>query len=162
MTGKQVSCGCLNREIAAERRLTHGHARNGATREYSSWAAAKTRCTNPNTAQFKDYGGRGIRMCDRWLNSFEAFLEDMGPCPPGHSIERKDANGNYEPSNCRWASPREQANNTRASRYIEVAGERMTVAEASRKAGIPAHVVYGRLNNGWSVERALSTAPGKK
>jgi hypothetical protein len=84
------------------RKIKHGHAQKGKrSGEYRSWTGAKARTTNPNTRDWKNYGGRGIRMCDRWLNSFENFLADMGPKPsPKHSLDRIDNDGNYEPGNC--------------------------------------------------------------
>jgi len=115
------SCGCLQRDVARklmngnERNLQHGHARFPQhTPEYNSWQAMRQRCLNPNYHHFKDYGGRGVSICRRWIDSFEAFLEDMGPKPSSkHSLDRKRANGNYTPGNCRWATPSEQANNRR-------------------------------------------------
>ena len=112
--GKSLSCGCHRTVVTAMRTTTHG--RSGKTKEYKSWAHMKGRCLNPKDAAFKDYGGRGIKICERWL-TFENFFADMGPCPVGYSIERIDVNGDYEPSNCKWLDRRHQARNTRATRF---------------------------------------------
>ena len=105
--GKPQSCGC------AGRYTWHGNAgSNSVSTEYNSWRAMKQRCLNPNHDSFKHYGGRGITICDRWLHSFPSFLKDVGRCPiAGHSIDRIDPDGNYEPNNVRWATAREQALN---------------------------------------------------
>jgi hypothetical protein len=100
----------------------------------------KTRVTNAKNERYAHYGERGITVCKRWLNSFEAFYLDMGPRPsPEHSLDRKDVHGNYEPDNCRWATPQEQMNNTTRNHIIEFKGEKMTVAQYARKLGISPH-----------------------
>lgn len=112
-TGNTKSCGCLSRDAAAARMKTHGATIGGKPPEYNCWVAIRVRCNNPKNGSYAYYGGRGIKVCARW-QSFEAFLEDMGPRPsPAHSIDRKDNDGNYEPGNCRWATKAEQMQNTR-------------------------------------------------
>lgn len=143
--GATKSCGCLARERNVEAHTRHGHASDRRrTREYKAWEGAKGRCHREKDPGFKNYGARGIRMCDRWRESFEAFLEDMGLCPRDHSIERIDVNGNYEPANCRWANLVEQHSNRRDNRFIEVGGERVTLAQASRRLGVPRHRLESR------------------
>lgn len=142
--------------------MTHGQTVGGFTREYGCWADIKKRCLNPRSIGYRNYGGRGIRMCDSWSGSFEAFYADMGRCPRGYEIDRIDVDGHYEPGNCRWVTRRQNTSNQRRNRYVEFEGERLTVMEASRRAGISPFVVYGRLNLGWSVERALREPVKKK
>ena len=158
--GNTVSCGCYNRQAASARLLTHGFCRFP---EYSIWTGLVLRCTDPKIKQYPDYGGRGITVCEEWL-SFENFYRDMGPRPSRqHSLDRKDNNGNYCKDNCRWATMKEQQNNRRSNRILELGGESLTMSQWSDKIGIRPGTILARLSSGWSVERAL-TQPlrGKK
>lgn len=126
-TGNTISCGCHHRTVSAAQGLlnsTHGNCKGGAlSAEYRTWQRMKDRCGNPGATGFENYGGRGIIVCERWLNSFQNFLDDMG-CKPSanHSIDRINNNGNYEPSNCQWATKSEQSRNqrTRAKRSTAI------------------------------------------
>jgi hypothetical protein len=110
-SGNTKSCGCLANELSSIRNHKHGDINS---KEYRAWFNAKQRCTNPKNNRYKDWGGRNIKMCDRWLNSYENFLSDMGRAPTKrHSIDRINNDGDYEPSNCKWSTPYEQANNKR-------------------------------------------------
>lgn len=125
---------------------------------YTIWRNLKARCYYPRNDDYDRYGGRGIAVCDRWRDSFEAFLSDMGERPtPGHSIERIDNDGPYSPDNCRWATRTEQASNRHTSQTITHDGETLTVQEWSRRTGIKAPALYWRLHAGWSAERTLTT-----
>ena len=116
-SGKTISCGCYRTEITAANFTKHGQGRVGLARtpEYRTWAAMNSRCRNPNGKDYKYYGARGIVVCKKWRESFEAFFSDMGLKPsPTHSIDRKNTNGNYTPKNCRWATTTEQHSNRRS------------------------------------------------
>lgn len=122
------SCGCLLREVAGQHMLKHGHNRreNGRPKPsptYCSWQNMKKRCFDPKNRDFPNYGGRGITVCDRWRNSFEAFLADMGERPEGRTLDRIDNDGNYEPGNCRWATNSAQRENQRALPRKQAMGE---------------------------------------
>jgi hypothetical protein len=153
--GRTQSCGCLRRERSSASNRTHGQSR---TRLYGVWKGMNQRCYNPNNKYYADYGGRGIRVCDAWLDSFEAFREYMGD-PPGrhHELDRfPDTNGNYEPGNVRWATRSQNCRNKRRNRLIEYRGERRCLTEWSELTGIPVVSLHTRLSRGWSIERALT------
>ncbi len=156
-SGATRSCGCLNDE--ARRVTIHGATQHGQTREYKAWHHMKQRCLNPKTKRFSRYGGRGIAICDRWLNSFENFLSDMGKCPSGMSIERENNDGNYEPGNCRWATTSEQNRNTSRKRLVTFNGLTLNLADWQKRTGIPHATLHYRLKN-WSVERAFTEPLG--
>lgn len=154
--GNSRSCGCIQKEVAADRKRTHGMHQS---REYRSWNKMKQRCINPKNDHFKHYGGRGIIVCDRWRDSFDAFFADMGMRPIGMELDRRDVNGNYDPGNCRWATRTQQMNNTRVTTFITHNGITLPVQEWNRKAGLPRNMVSSRLRLGWTMEKALSTPP---
>lgn len=154
--GRYKSCGCLSRELSASRKITHGMT---GSPEWVAWSNIIARCTNPNHEHFADYGGRGIAVCERWRESFVSFLEDVGRRPSKrHTIDRHpNQNGDYEPSNCRWATMKEQANNRRNNVLLAFQGETLSVAQWTEKLGFREGVIYSRLHAGWSAERTLST-----
>ena len=158
-----ISCGCYAREKSIERLATH---KKSKSRLFHIWQSMKQRCENSNSHAYHNYGARGIRVCEEWDNDFTAFEEwafangydeqaPKGQC----TLDRIDVNGNYEPSNCRWATMREQQNNRRTQILIEYNGIRMSVADWSRKTGLTHSTILGRIKRGWSAERALTTAP---
>jgi hypothetical protein len=154
--GITKSCGCFRRDHQSHQARTHGF-RN--TRIYHTWRSMKDRCYNPNTESFKNYGNRGITVCDEWRNDFLAFY--TWSMSHGYSddltIDRIDVNGNYEPSNCRWVNQFVQANNKRNTRYLVYRGERKSLAEWSRSTGFSRGLIADRVfRHGWSVEQALT------
>lgn len=151
VSGNVRSCGCLAKDTV----VTHGMT---ASPEYRAWAHMKERCSNPRVHNYNRYGGRGIKVCDRWLNSFENFIADMGPRPSsGHSLEREEVDGDYEPGNCRWATAREQAFNRRTNHVLTFRGEAKPLTIWCEELGLDPSIVGTRLRRGWTHERALST-----
>ena len=145
--GNTVGCGCQRGGIKHRMYLTT---------EYSIWENMVSRCYNRSNDSFPRYGGRGIMVCNRWRD-FRLFFKDMGARPSmGHSMDRIDNDGNYEPGNCRWATRKEQARNTRRNKYIHFDGKLKTLAAWSEEYRISSSVVNSRLRNGWDVERALT------
>jgi len=128
---------------------------------YRSWLAMKDRCYNPNSKKYADYGGRGITICDEWKNDFRKFIEDMGPRPYRHSIDRKDNDGNYEPTNCRWATPKEQANNRSSNRLLTLDGITLNIEQWSKKLNLKRVTINYRLGKGLPIEEVLSTTINK-
>lgn len=140
------SCGCLNREVLTKMATTHNESNR--TKEWISWNSMKGRCYNPNDKSFRNYGHRGISVCDRWRNSYESFLEDMGRSPNGFTLERIDNGGNYEPTNCIWASRVEQARNTRRNVWIKHNGLKMIQADWARLLGVSTQVLWNYIHRG--------------
>lgn len=154
LNGRTQSCGCLLRDIVKTTNKTHGHSYSGT---YSSYNAMKQRCTNPNNRAFHNYGGRGIRVCERWLNSFDDFLADMGTRPDGeYEIDRIDNSKDYEPGNCRWVTRSAQSRNNRRTRMLTHGGRTQCMSDWSAETGVPIPTIHRRLKVGWSVDRALS------
>jgi len=131
--------------------------------EYRAWCHMKTRCYLKTVHNYGNYGGRGIRVCDRWLNSFEHFYADMGPRPSrAHSLDRyPDKNGDYKPGNCRWATLKEQARNIRTNKVIEYKGIVAPISEIAEHIGIDPFIIYRRLRKGWGIEMAIETPINK-
>lgn len=155
-----TSCGCYRREATSARRRSHGesvYCKN--TTEYRTWIHARQRCINPSDAAYPDYGGRGIRFCQRWSN-FNNFLEDMGRKPSeSHSLDRKDNDGDYCPENCRWATKREQANNRRVSFFVEAFGEKKTCPQWADdpRAAVGWKTIWARVRSGVTPEAAITS-----
>ena len=161
--GDTKSCGCLKRDILMARNLKHGHSTRGAiSPTMQTWKGMKGRCLEPTHKDYKDYGGRGIKICHRWT-SFKNFLEDMGEKPKHLSLDRIDNGGNYEEPNCRWATAIEQANNKRNNVFIEHKGKRQTIAQWAREKGFTHGQLHDRLIKlKWPVEKALETPVCKR
>lgn len=160
--GQSTSCrACWKKEAAANPvRLRHGYARKtGRTSEYNSWHHMKDRCQREKSEHFADYGGRGIVVCPRWLESFENFLADMKekPAPKrAYTLERVDVNGNYEPGNCVWLLRSEQSRNTRANVWITAFGQRRLLVDWARALGVGHKTIQYRIGAGWSPDDAVS------
>jgi hypothetical protein len=151
-----VECALQNQRDA---HTTHGKTK---TSTYKIWIGMRERCYKPTYPNYHNYGGRGIKVCERWLESFENFLTDMGERPSSkYSLDRINNDGNYEPANCRWATATEQRNNSRQNVFLEYNGERKTVIQWERHLHVTLGLVRDRLRRGWSVERALTEPPRK-
>ena len=140
-------------------RLKHGL---NNTPEHRAWVSMKQRCTNQNKREWPHYGGRGIKVCERWMQSFIAFLSDVGHKPSSkHSLDRIDVNGDYAPGNVRWATQKEQCANRQHNRLITYKGETKTLSAWAQQIGISQGRLHGRLSSGWSVEEAIEIQPAR-
>lgn len=153
-TGHSKSCGCLKSEVTTKRNTSHGMSH---TSTYEIWCGMIKRCTNENNHAWDRYGGRGITVCDRWLFSFENFLEDMGERPEGLSLERVRNNEGYRPDNCKWATYMEQGRNNRGNTILSANGKQMCLADWSDHCGISQEVLSRRVRLGWSHDRIINT-----
>ena len=151
---KTKSCGCMNRELSRERHLTHGLSK---TRVYTIWTNMIQRCTNPKASEYKNYGERGITVCDRWKD-FQQFYADMGEPPTDdHTIERKDVNGSYEKDNCEWIPSAHQSLNTRRSVTGTHMGRTQTITEWAREYNMHPSTLRIRMRRGMTLTEALTT-----
>lgn len=134
------NCGCKTPELLRKRAVTHGMAGSKERApEYRSWYAMKQRCLNPKSKQYGSYGGRGIKICQEWIDSFEKFFEVMGPAPKGFELDRKDVDGDYEPDNCKWSSHKDQQRNKQNTVWVEFEGK--TVALVSWQRSLDCHAL---------------------
>jgi len=153
MQGSQACVKCAHKGFP----VRHGHWQGGkGTRVHAVWSSMKSRCLNPRSQAYGNYGGRGISVCEKWKN-FTGFLADMGECAPGMTLERKDNNGNYEPSNCYWASRTQQTRNRRCSIHLTFLGRTLHLKEWSDRTGLPYRLLCSRVGRGWSTEKTLTT-----
>lgn len=165
--GNTRSCGCLKAETAVANLPTPEECRANSTKHgwaktqtWSTWRAMLSRCYCKTDTGFPSYGGKGINVCERWRESFENFLHDMGPRPDGLTIERKDWKKSYTPDNCKWATVKEQARNRRSNRKLTLNGVTRLLIEWAEETGIPMKYIHKRLDRGWSIQRALTQPVG--
>lgn len=154
--GHTKSCGCKKGKMITNSKMRHGQADSKA---YNAWRHIKGRCLNPKDKRYEYYGGRGIKVCDRWLETFENFYFDMGDPPtPQHSIDRINVDGDYEPSNCRWATVKEQMNNTRQTPKYTYQNESHTLKEWAEIKNITYSTLQQRIKKmGWTIEKSIET-----
>lgn len=155
--GETSSCGCLRRDVLASVNTKHGMAKRSRRHPlYQLWKGMRARCNNPGHSSYNRYGGRGIKVCERW-SEFSNFVSDMGRRPSQrHSVDRINGMGNYEPGNCRWATPKEQSRNSRKMRRVVIGGKDYLLADVCAEHGVGIRLVAGRLRRGWSLDDALS------
>jgi hypothetical protein len=155
-SGRTSSCGCVFREKMAARNTKHGQS---GTKTYRVWKNMRARCGSETDSDYHLYGGRGIKVCERWQD-YLAFVEDMGECPPGKSLDRVDVNAGYSPDNCRWATAKEQAGNKRTTRRVEALGQTKIITEWARELGVSHRLIDYRLKAGWPADEAVTRKPG--
>lgn len=165
ISGNTKSCGCYVRETLIREKTIHGGSkRKQKERLYTIWNGMKNRCNNSRDENYKNYGARGIKVCDEWQNDYSLFrkwaLENR--YSENLTIDRINNNGNYCPENCRWATRKEQNNNTRQNRYIEYNGEIKTLSEWATNYDLTRSCLKNRINKGWEIERALTTPSRKR
>lgn len=160
-SGEIVSCGCYIREVTSKRSKTHGET---GTRLYKIWVLMKNRCYNHNASNYKDYGGRGITVCDEWRNSYSAFSAwaKQNGYADNLSIDRIDNNKGYSPENCRWVTAFVQGNNKRSNAIFTIDGEAKTVTQWARKYGINPITVFSRLYKGMDIVEALTKSTERR
>lgn len=157
------SCGCLNRSAIRKIRIPRKRTkRRDNISTWRSWCAMRNRCNKPSDKDYPSYGGRGIAVCERWNNSFDDFLEDVGPRPEDTTIGRIDNNGPYCKENCRWETRSMQQRNKRTTTFYTVRGKTGSVAELCEIFNIRRYTVYQRLHLNWDVEKAFTTPPFKQ
>lgn len=153
LNGGVLSCGCMV--------IKHGHSvKDGtgwASPEYRSWDNMMKRCYNPKENGYHNYGGRGIKVCERW-HDFRNFYHDLGPRPDGASLDRKETNGDYTPKNCRWATRWEQDRNRRGNKWLDCNGERRIITDWSIALGTDIHWIQRRLDRGYTMEQIVKFA----
>lgn len=157
-SGHTQSCGCLQVKSVTKLNTTHGLSKKP---EYKTWLKMKARCLNPNNDSYESYGGKGIEVCDRWLESFENFYLDMGEKPKGkYSIDRLFPEGHYEPSNCRWATTKQQARNKSTTVLIKWIGREQCLMDWAKELspilGVSSRTICGRVKRGWPIDKAFT------
>lgn len=159
--GHTKSCGCLQREVTTKNSRKYRHT--GKRAEYVIWRHMIDRCCNPKHPSFPNYGARGIVVCERWRNSFDAFVDDVGERPGGGFwLDRLDNEGGYEPGNVGWTRISENQRNKRTTRWLEAYGERLPLQAWAERLGCPSCTIIGRIKGGWTVAKAVTTPPRRR
>lgn len=153
--GSTKSCGCYALEVRKNLHKTHGKSRSPL---YKIWSGMKQRCLDKNCKAYVNYGGRGIKICENWIDSFSCFYNDMSESyKKGLEIDRIDNNGNYELSNCKWSNREEQSNNRRSNIILEFNGIKKNITQWAEFTKISRKIIFQRISRGWSIEKALTS-----